>query len=145
MRTKIQRINSKFQAAYDKGLKGIPDPNGLIQVLDSDYKLIDYKKDVDPVRDKMDANRHTIQGWEDAAKAKGSLIGRFLSEPMGDGYGIYVIIKENAKTVKVQVCRNVGDDWTPWGEFANLNKANVIAELKMRDKPNNIFAPETVI
>ena len=80
---------------------------------------------------------------EDAeAKKKGILVGRYIKEPIADGYAFYKIVKENKATVKIQVVRDIGDDWSVpyWGESTTISKKYVIKGLGLLDKMEEIFA-----
>lgn len=105
--------------AYNKALSSTPDPDTLHQP-DWDNKKITWEQ-----RDlNMDLNQATIQGWEDAAKSTRAWVGRTLTDGVGDGNAVYVVVKENKKSVRVKVCRGIGDDWVSrhFGEESSVDK-----------------------
>ena len=63
------------------------------------------------------------------------MVGRYISEPYADGSAIYLIIKENKKTVRLKVVENIGDDWVipHWGREVVIDKDYVITKIKQRD------------
>lgn len=115
--------------AYNKALTSTPDPDTLHQP-DWDSKDYDFTKS----EQNRNLNLATIQGWEDAAKKSRAWVGRTLTDGVGDGYAIYVVVKENKKSVRIKVCRGVGDDWTSrhWGEECSIDKVEACTFMEWR-------------
>jgi hypothetical protein len=69
------------------------------------------------------------------AKAKGTLVGRYIREGAGDGYATYIIIKENKKTVRIQHVTGLGDDWhiRMWGFEASIPKDYAMQSIRSQD------------
>lgn len=76
------------------------------------------------------------------AKEKGILKGRYLEEPYADGYAYYEIIRENKKSVRIRVIKNIGDDWVLplFGEEATVDIGYVKGKLRYRDYMDELFA-----
>jgi hypothetical protein len=72
----------------------------------------------------MALNEATIKGWDDAAKKTRAWVGRTLEDGVADGAAIYVVVKENKKSVRIKVCQGIGDDWVSrhFGEECSLDK-----------------------
>lgn len=81
-------------------------------------------------------NQEKIEELDQKAKEQGSVLYRFLYEPVGDGFGIYQIIKVNKKTCQVRYCTTDGFDSyqvRQWGEKATIPMQYVMETLTMRD------------
>lgn len=85
--------------------------------------LLDFNGDIDEYLALIDKNFKAMQERDKEAKEKGTLIGRYISEPFADGSAYYEIIKVNKKTVKIRVIKEIGDDWVIpyWGEEASID------------------------
>ena len=75
------------------------------------------------------------------AWTKESLVGRFIQEPIGDGYAYYKIVKDNKRTVHIEVVKGLGDDWIIpyWGEKATINRLHAVLNIAMRDRVELLF------
>jgi hypothetical protein len=118
--------NKKYAEAYAKGLTTTPDPSTLepVDFDDKKFKGKDGQTDFDLMSEAYDRNHTVIRGWDDTAKKTRAWVGRTLQDGVGDGYAVYVVVKENKKTVKVKVCRGLGDDWVSrhFGEESSIDK-----------------------
>lgn len=58
----------------------------------------------------------------DTAKRLGQLRGRVVRHSYADGFAFYQVIKVNKKTVRIRVCKELGDDWVlpAWGNETSL-------------------------
>jgi hypothetical protein len=124
--------NKKYAKEYNLGISTTPDPSIL--------KPVDFAKGYEIAEPIIDGNRAIIRGWNDAAKKNKTLVGRTIAEGHGDGYGIYVVVKENKKTLKLEVCRGIGDDWTPWGDECSINKQQAL-DCYLRESPFKGMGP----
>jgi hypothetical protein len=122
----IEQGNKKYAEAYAKGLTTTPDPDTLepVEFEDKKFKGKDGQTDFDLMSEAYDRNHATIRGWNDAALKTKAWVGRTLRDSVGDGYAVYVVVKENKKTVRVKVCRGLGDDWVSrhFGEECSIDK-----------------------
>ena len=122
----IKALNKKYATEYKQGRTTKPDPDTLIEVDmdDPKWKQKDGYYDMDLMREAMDKNETIIRGWDDEAKKNKRWLGRTLTDGVGDGYAVYVVTKENKKTVRIQVCYGLGDDWVSrhFGEECLLDK-----------------------
>lgn len=86
-------------------------------------------------------NEDQLEKIDNEAKEKGILIGRYIKEPMADGYAIYQIIKELKTKVKIVLCTGLGDDYVLpcWGEETNIDKDYAITSIKSRDTISALF------
>lgn len=77
-----------------------------------------------------------------AAKAEGSLLWRYISEPFADGRAYYQIVKVNKKTVRIVRCTGLGDDWTIpyWGNSATIDIDYAEQKISARDRLDAFFA-----
>ena len=88
-----------------------------------------------------DRNFNNMIEKDKKAKAKGEIVGRYIKEPIADGYAYYEIISEGITKVEIKVVRNIGDDWVVpyWGEVARIDKNYVINGLEMEDNLQKLF------
>ncbi len=133
--------------AYNKALTSTPDPDTLepVEFEDKKFKGEDGRTDFDLMQMAYDRNYATIEGWEQAAKSTRAWVGRTLADGVGDGSAIYVVVKENKKTVRVKVCRGLGDDWVSrhFGEESTVGKVQACGFLswsfsKPRELPHDM-------
>jgi len=86
--------------------------------------------------------RHRAMVEKDAqAKAKGTMVGRFIREPCADSYAFYEIVKVNKKTVVIQHL-DVYDGWTIpyWGKRATIDIRFAQENLAYRDNLERLLA-----
>lgn len=97
---------------------------------ESEHEIHDFS-----VRDPWEANWKTLVAEDEAAKAAGTMLGRFVTHPIGDGRAVYQIIGESQRTVRILVCTGLGDDWTipAWGYEASVPKTKIAQMLARRD------------
>ena len=75
------------------------------------------------------------------AKESGSILYRFLYEPVADGKGIYQIIKVNKKTCRIRYCSTDGYNEyqvRQWGEIATVPMQYVLDALGRQDYLDNL-------
>ena len=98
--------------------------------------------DFKDMKKKWDKNDKALVKEDRKAKEKGCLVGRYIQEPFADGYAFYKIVKENKKTVVIEVIKNLGDDWVIpyWGEKTTIDKRYAIMSVEWRDKAEKIFS-----
>ena len=100
------------------------------------------------VDESMDWIEQSKKNWEainqcdKESSVKGELAGRYITEPIADGNAVYQIVRENKKTVRIQVCTGLGDDWViPYfGEEATVDKSYVIRKISQREALKRLFA-----
>ncbi|HRZ18682.1 MAG TPA: hypothetical protein P5136_01380 [Methanofastidiosum sp.] len=80
-------------------------------------------------------NHRYLEELDEKARLEGKLEGRFVTHPFADSQAIYFIIKENKKTVTIQVCEGLGDDWVlpAWGPKTNIPKEYALKNVGARD------------
>lgn len=83
----------------------------------------------------IEENQKLMKEKDKEAKEKGVLQGRYINEQYADGYAYYEIIRENKKTVRIRVIKNIGDDWVIpyWGEEATIDKEHALRNIGWRD------------
>ena len=76
------------------------------------------------------------------AQQRGELVGRFIDEPIADGYAYYEIVRENKNTVRIKHITGVGDDYMVhyWGSIATIDKDYALQSIKRREALANIFS-----
>ncbi len=89
----------------------------------------------------MDKNFNLMIEADKAAAKKKQLVGRFVSQPFADGRAYYKIVKENKKTVKMEVVTGIGDDWVIpyWGETPTIDKDFALQHIQSREALDKIF------
>ena|ERR1035437_6161852 len=89
-----------------------------------------------------DNNWKLLEEQDEDCRAKGESVGRYIAHPIADGNAIYLITKENKRTVKIEVCQGLGDDWVvpAWGYSISINKDLAIEFLERRDGLAALFA-----
>jgi hypothetical protein len=90
----------------------------------------------------MDKNFNAMVAEDKDAKKKKQLVGRYISQPFADGRAYYKIIKENKKTVRMEVVTDIGDDWVLpyWGETPTIDKQFAIDTIEGREALEKIFS-----
>lgn len=80
-------------------------------------------------------NQEYLDKFDAEARAKGTLVGRYIQEGAGDGHATYVIVKENKKTVRIQHVSGLGDDYhiNMWGFEASIPKDYALRSIRYRD------------
>jgi|ERR1035437_47995 hypothetical protein len=89
-----------------------------------------------------DNNWKLLQEQDEDCRVKGEIVGRYIAHQIADGNAIYLITKENKRTVKIEVCEGLGDDWKipAWGMGVSINKDLAIEFLERRDGLAALFA-----
>lgn len=92
--------------------------------------------------EKWNANFRALEAEDAEARRNGTLVGRYIKEPIADGYAFYKIVKENKATVKIQVVTDIGDDWRVpyWGNSTTIPKSYAIKSIGMEDKLAELFS-----
>jgi hypothetical protein len=69
------------------------------------------------------------------AKAKGTMVGRYIAELTADSYAFYEIVKVNTKTVRIKHL-DIWDGWTIpyWGKETTIDLAYAVKSLAWRDR-----------
>ena len=102
----------------------VPTERELLERLKSELKdiesipVLDYRK-------VMEAEDRLLSRLEAEAKARGSLVGRYLREPYADSYAFYLVVAESDDKRKVKIQSiPIGDAWVIpyWGESALLDR-----------------------
>lgn len=78
-----------------------------------------------------------------AAKKAKTLVGRYITQPMGDGRAVYQIIKETKRTVTIRhVPGACADDWIIpyWGTRATVRRAWVEQEIRGHEAMDEMFS-----
>ena len=104
---------------------------------------IDYAKGTfEEQEGQLKANYAQLKACDEAARAKGTMVGRTVKHGFADGYAYYQIVKENKKTYTIVVCRGLGDDWVlpAWGERATVGKRQIDSLLGLEDALRELFA-----
>lgn len=88
-----------------------------------------------------------LNAQDQAAKAAGTLVGRFITHPIADGKAVYEIVKVTKRTAHIQVVTGIGDDWVvpAWGMFARINLKTAQEFVNRRDRLDALFGGRTAI
>lgn len=94
----------------------------------------------------MQENEALLLKIDREAKEKGQLLWRFIKEPVADGCAFYQIIKVNKRTVHIEVCEGLGDDYyiPYWGDRATIELSYAAHNVSRRDQINAFFAERKV-
>jgi hypothetical protein len=89
----------------------------------------------------MNAKNALLDAQDKAGKDAGTLLGRFVQEPRGDGYAIYQVVKLNKKTARLAHVCGIGDDWhvPMWGLEASVDIKYVEQNIRRRDGLSKLF------
>jgi hypothetical protein len=87
-------------------------------------------------------NWKAIAEADEKARKEGKLTGRYIKHGYADGYAVYQIMRENKKTVRIKVCRGIGDDWVlpAWGEECTISKQTALSFIDYEDGLREMFA-----
>jgi hypothetical protein len=126
-----EAIKKKYAKSYKQGLTTTPNPDDLEVVdFDDDSTLRgkDGHLDMDKVRNINRRNEAVVMGWEDQAVKDRLWVGRTVSEGVADGTALYVVIKENKKSVRIRHIKGIGDDYMSrhFGEECTLGKIEAL-------------------
>lgn len=84
-------------------------------------------------------NVRQLHDLDNAAKASGKILGRYIAMPYADGNVIYQIVAERESEVRIKVCIGLGDDWQMplMGKENWINRAHAEALIKSRELEGN--------
>lgn len=87
-------------------------------------------------------NNQKLVDIDRQAKSEDTILHRYVSEQIADGYAYYQIIRVNKKSVRVRVCTGLGDDWQvpQWGAEATIPMAYAVENIRRRDGLEEIFS-----
>jgi len=104
--------------------------------------LAESRRRWDEIDREYKKNWKKITDADAKARAEGKLVGRCIKHGMGDGCAVYQITRENKKTVRIRVCRGIGDDWVlpAWGEECSIPKRTALKFIDWEDGMREIFA-----
>jgi hypothetical protein len=90
----------------------------------------------------IDANWRRLKEKDAQAKARGTLVGRYIKEPYADGYAVYEITRANPKSVHIKVVRGIGDDWEIpyWGSEATIKRSYAEENIRRREVLERLFS-----
>lgn len=108
------------------------------------FEKIDFSKGVDEWSKQIDENWKTLMKADKQARDNGQLIGRYIDHPYADSKAIYIIVKENKTTVRIQVATGLGDDWVlpAWGAESTIPKDVALQFVNSRDNLDKLFGRE---
>ena len=89
----------------------------------------------------FDDNWNKLVAQDKEAKEKGEMLGRYITHPYADGCATYLITKINQKSVVIEVCVGLGDDWVlpAWGVKTSIPKKLAFSFLDRRDGLAELF------
>ena len=95
----------------------------------------DYSVQWDEVDRIYNSNWAKLEAVDKAARDRGELVGRFIREGVADGYALYMITKENKKTVRITHISGLGDDYMIqyWGWECMIEKDFAVRKLRAED------------
>ena len=84
----------------------------------------------------LNENWDRLQTCDKRVKHAGNLVGRYIRESIADGYALYLIIRENKKTVRIRRITHVCPDEYRipyWSDETTIGKSYAVKSLKARD------------
>ena len=97
---------------------------------------VDWSKGTDRAIQTLDENWKRLREYDQEAKSRGSLVGRYIREPFADGFAVYEIVRENKTTVRIKRLSDIcADEWSIpyWGEETSIKKEYAIQMVNGRD------------
>ena len=90
----------------------------------------------------VEENMNRLEETDKKAKDAGQLVGRLIKHSYADGYAYYQVVKETARTCKVQVCSGIGDDWVlpAWGKSSVISKKTIKSLIERADEFEKLFS-----
>jgi hypothetical protein len=104
--------------------------------------LAESRRRWDEIDRQYKKNWKKITDADEKARKVGKLVGRYIKHAYADGYAVYQIVKENKKSVRIRVCRGIGDDWIlpAWGEECSISKQTALNFISWEDNMREMFA-----
>lgn len=101
----------------------------------------EWRKQWDEIEKGYQRNWKKITDADEKAKAEGKLVGRYIQHAFADGYAVYQIVRENKKSVRIRVCKGIGDDWVlpAWGEVCTIPKDTALRFISWEDGLREMF------
>ena len=95
---------------------------------------LDFSLPLEELSAAMRRNREQLEKLDREAADRGEYVGRYVEVPHADSSAVYIITKENLKSVRVEVCTELGDDWVSpvIGEKGSLAKSYVDSQFGFR-------------
>lgn len=95
-------------------------------------------KDSDPLEYVLGAwekNQKQLEYLDEKAKKDGSIIGRYINLPMGDGYAYYQVTSIKGNQARLDLITEIGDDWVfpMWGKGTVVSLQEVKNHISRRD------------
>ena len=90
---------------------------------------------------KIDENWRRLKECDRAARAQGTLVGRYITHPFADGQAVYQIIGELHNKVVIRVCTGLGDDWVlpAWGQKCTIKTDQARQFIEQREALERLF------
>lgn len=120
-----------------------PCTNSLMEVNMKELEIPTWDNGPGEYMKAVERNHQILEENDQEAKAKGTLVGRYIDHPYADGKAIYIIVRENKLSVKIEVCSGLGDDWVlpAWGGSATIPKETALQFVNSRDNMRKLFKP----
>ena len=97
--------------------------------------------DWDRYDEAIKTNFNLLEEINKRCKEKGSLVGRYFTSSVADGYAYYQVIKENKKTVRIIRIVGLGDDYRclRYMDGGNFDKEEIISRIKATEYERKYF------
>lgn len=104
-------------------------------VIQTSFGRCDYSRPWEEISAQQDINWKTLENQDARAKKAGQLVGRYITQGIADGRAVYVIVKENQKTVRIAHVTGLGDDYMIpyWGSGTSIKKDFALQNLNWKD------------
>lgn len=87
-------------------------------------------------------NWEKLEAQDIKAREDGTLVGRYIREPVADGHATYVIVKEYENTVRIKYVPEVCPDeyrYSYWGNGGSIRKSYAEKSVSWRDNIRRVF------
>jgi hypothetical protein len=90
----------------------------------------------------INAKRAELEAADRAAKAKGLIVGRYITHPYADSHATYRVVSVTKTKAKIAHFDDGGDAWVlpAWGKAAIIPLSKVEANLAQRDAWDRLFS-----
>lgn len=103
--------------------------------------------DWESLHKQYEANWQALDARDKAAKAAGTLVGRYIKHAFADSFAVYEITKVTKRTAHIKVVTGIGDDWVlpAWGESSRISLKIAQELVDHRDRMDALFGGKTVL
>jgi hypothetical protein len=100
-----------------------------------------HMQEIEKMLAEQQARFDALHARDQAQKARGEVVGRYITHPYADGHATYEITKVTARTARIRVVTGLGDDWVlpAWGAETSIPLKDAMRFLDQRDRMAELF------